>query len=41
MLKMITEIMKECRITLKWALGVIHDLMALAIDKVMSMIIGE
>lgn len=41
MLKMITEIMEECRITLKWALRLTHDLMAYAIDKLMSMLIGK
>lgn len=41
MLKMFIEILEECRITLKWVTRVTHDVADIAIDTLLSVVLGK
>lgn len=41
MLKMFIETLEECRISMKWAIGVVSNMATCAIDKVLSILIGR
>lgn len=41
MLKMFIETLEECRISMKWAIGVVSNMATYAIDKVLSILIGR
>lgn len=40
MLKFVRNTLNDCRISMKWAIQVVADVACIAIDKVMSTIIG-
>lgn len=41
MLKMVIETLEDCRISMKWVIGLVSDAMTYVVDKALSILIGK